>query len=128
MNLKEYLNSINHSKENLLRERDEREEKSYAPFVINRCLSYFPDTILLVNAANSIPNIDKRFHYEYLLHSIRKRKRWSKWLKKEQDERLNWIKEYYNVSDKRAQEYLEILTEAQLEEIKSKTTYGEKNK
>ena len=128
MNLSEYLNSINHSKDNLMREGDEREEKSYAPFVINRCLSYFPDTILLVNSVNSIPNIDKRFHYEYLVHSVRKRKRWSKWLKKEGDERIDWIKEFYGVSDKRAQEYLEILSDTQLEDIKSKTTYGEKNK
>ena len=128
MNLSEYLNSINHSKENLLRERDEREEKSYAPFVINRCLSYFPDTILLVNAANSIPNIDKRFHYEYLIHSVRKRKRFSKWLKKESREEIDWIKEYYNVSTKRAEEYADLLSDEQLQEIKSKTTYGEKNK
>ena len=128
MRLTDYLNSINHSKENLIRDGDEREEKSYAPFVINRCLSYFPDTILLVNAANSIPNIEKIFHYEYLLHSVRKRKRFSKWLKKESREEIDWIKEYYNVSTKRAEEYADLLSDEQLEDIKSKTTYGEKNK
>ncbi len=128
MNLGEILSSINHNKENILRERDEREEKQYAPYVINRCLSYFPDTIFLVNSMNCIPNVDKRMHYEFLLTSVRKRKRFSKWLKKEQDERLDWIKEYYNLSDKKAREYISFLTDEQIEDIKSRTTYGDKNK
>jgi len=128
MNLSEILSSINHNKENILRERDEREEKQYAPYVINRCLSYFPDTIFLVNSMNCIPNVDKRMHYEFLLTSVRKRKRFSKWLKKEQDIRLDWIKEYYNVSEKKAREYISFLTDEQIEDIKSRTTYGDKNK
>lgn len=127
MNLGEILSSINHNKENILRDRDEREEKQYAPYVINRCLSYFPDTIFLVNSMNCIPNVDKRMHYEFLLTSVRKRKRFSKWLKKEQDIRLDWIKEYYNVSEKKAREYISFLTDEQIEDIKSKTTYGDKN-
>jgi len=128
MNLSEILSSINHNKENILRDRDEREEKQYAPYVINRCLSYFPDTIFLVNSMNCIPNVDKRMHYEFLLTSVRKRKRFSKWLKKEQDIRLDWIKEYYNVSEKKAREYISFLTDEQIEDIKSRTTYGDKNK
>ena len=128
MNLGEILSSINHNKENILRERDEREEKQYAPYVINRCLSYFPDTIFLVNSMNCIPNVDKRMHYEFLLTSVRKRKRFSKWLKKEQDIRLDWIKEYYNVSEKKAREYISFLTDEQIEDIKSRTTFGDKNK
>jgi len=127
MNLGEILSSINHNKENILRDRDEREEKQYAPYVINRCLSYFPDTIFLVNSMNCIPNVDKRMHYEFLLTSVRKRKRFSKWLKKEQDIRLDWIKEYYNVSEKKAREYISFLTDEQIEDIKSRTTYGDKN-
>ena len=128
MNLGEILSSINHNKENILRDRDEREAKPYAPYVINRCLSYFPDTIVLVNSLNCIPNVDKRMHYEFLLTSVRKRKRFSKWLKKEQDIRLDWIKEYYNVSEKKAREYISFLTDEQIEDIKSRTTYGDKNK
>jgi|TARA_R110001583_G_scaffold60870_2_gene180480 hypothetical protein len=128
MNLSEILSSINHNKENILRDRDEREEKQYAPYVINRCLSYFPDTIFLVNSMNCIPNVDKRMHYEFLLTSVRKRKRFSKWLKKEQDIRLDWIKEYYNVSEKKAREYISFLTDEQIEDIKSRTTFGDKNK
>ena len=127
MNLGEILSSINHNKENILRDRDEREEKQYAPYVINRCLSYFPDTIFLVNSMNCIPNVDKRMHYEFLLTSVRKRKRFSKWLKKEQDIRIEWIKEYYNVSEKKARDYISFLTDEQIEDIKSRTTYGDKN-
>lgn len=128
MNLSGYLNSINHNKENILRERDELEERLYKPFVINRCLSYFPDTIFLVNAVNAVPNMDKRFHYEYLLHSVRKRKRFSKWLKKEQSEEVDWIKEYYGVSTRKAIEYKDIISSENLQKLKSLTTYGEKNK
>ena len=124
MNLGEILSSINHNKENILRERDEREEKQYAPYVINRCLSYFPDTIFLVNSMNCIPNVDQRMHYEFLLNSVRKRKRFSKWLKREQDHRLDWIKEYYKISDKKAREYALLLSNEEIEDIKNKTTYG----
>ena len=127
MNLGEILSSINHNKENILRERDEREEKQYAPYVINRCLSYFPDTIFLVNSMNCIPNVDKRMHYEFLLNSVRKRKRFSKWLKREQNESLEWIKEYYKISDKKAREYVLLLSDEEIEDIKSRTTYGDKN-
>lgn len=128
MNLPEILNSINHNKQNILRERDEREEKSYAPFVVNRCLSYFPDTIFLVNNVNAIPTIDKRMHYEYLLNAVRKRKRFSKWLKKENDVRVDWIREYYKVSSKTAMEYLSLLTDEQVEEIRLQTTYADENR
>lgn len=127
MNLPEILKSINHNKENILRSRDEREERSYAPYIINRSLSYFSDTIFLVNNLNAIPTVDKMMHYEYLLHAVRKRKRFSKWQKREQDVRLDWIKEYYNVSEKTAREYLTLLNDEQIEEIRDRTKYGEKN-
>lgn len=127
MNLSEILNSINHNKENVLRSRDEREEKSYAPFIINKSLSYFADTIFLSNHMNTIPNMDKRMHYEYFLHSVRKRKRFSKWQKKENDPKLAWVIENYGVSRRKAEEYMSILTDDQLEIIRDRTSFGEKN-
>ena len=127
MNLSEILNSINHNKENILRSRDEREERSYAPYIINKSLSYFSDTIFLSNNMNAIPNVDKRMHYEYFLHSVRKRKRFSKWQKKENDPRLDWIMEYYEVSRKKAEEYLSLLSDNQIDDIKNRTTFGDKN-
>lgn len=127
MNLSEILNSINHNKENILRSRDDREERSYAPFIINKSLSYFPDTIFLSNAVNAIPNMDKRMHYEYFLHSVRKRKRFSKWQKKEMDPKISWVMEYYDVSRRKAEEYISLMTEDQLIQIRDRTTYGDKN-
>ena len=127
MNLSEILNSINHNKENVLRSRDEREEKSYAPFIINKSLSYFADTIFLSNHMNVIPNVDKRMHYEYFLYAVRKRKRFSKWQKKQNDPKVSWIMEYYDISRRKAEEYMSILTDDQLGIIRDRTSFGEKN-
>ena len=77
---------------------------------------------------HDIPNVDKRMHYEYLLHSVRKRKRFSKWLKKENDPRIDWIKEYYGVSEQIAREYLTLLTDEQIETVKNHTRFGDKNR
>ena len=90
MKLSEYLNAINHSKDDLL--VDEHAEKKYVPFVVNRCLSYFPDTIMQANEMNMLPNAEKKMQFDYLRHSVRKRKRFSKWLKNENDPRLDSVK------------------------------------
>lgn len=84
MNLTEYLNSINYSKKNLMVDGDS--EKSYAPYVVNRCLSYFPDTLLHANEMNRLNFLDKKVQYDYYLRSIRSRKRFSKWLKREESD------------------------------------------
>lgn len=115
MKLTDYLNAINHSKEPLL--NDEMNEKEYVPYVINRCLSYFPDTIFYVNTLNYIPGVSKKMHFDYLSISLRKRKRFSKWLKKEQPEQLEAIKFFYGYSNKKAEETLSILSKSQLDEI-----------
>ena len=96
MKLSDYLKAINHTKEPLLDTDDEFIEKGYVPFVVNRCLSYFPDTIFMVNQMNACPTVDKKMHFDYLLNSIRKRKRFSKWFKNE-----DWkiIKGYYCIFD-----------------------------
>ena len=126
MNLSEILNSINHNKENILRSRDDREEKSYAPFIINKSLSYFSDTIFLSNNMNAIPNVDKRMHYEYFLHSVRKRKRFSKCKRSNRmrDCRGSWSITRSLV--RKAEEYLSLLTEDQINEIRDHTTFGDK--
>ena len=101
MKLGDYLNAINHSKKRLLDTDDEFVEKQYAPYVVNRCLSYFPDTIFHANQMNCIPSMDKKMHFDYLLNIIRKRKRFSKWLKAEGDSsNIEVVKEYYNYSEK----------------------------
>ena len=118
MKLGDYLNAINHTKENLLDSEDELVEKKYVPFVVNRCLSYFPDTILHVNEMNRYSSTEKKMQFDYLVGSIRKRKRFSKWLKTEQDERVEVIKKVYNYSDRSANDVKDLFTDDQIEDMK----------
>ena len=108
MNLSEFLNSINYSKKNIM--VDSQSEKAYTPYVVNRCLSYFPDTLLHANEMNRFNFLDKRVQYDYYLQTIRARKRFSKWLKKEESSDIELVKEYFGYSDKRAREALRVLT------------------
>jgi hypothetical protein len=122
MNLTEYLNSINYSKKNLM--VDTETEKSYVPYVVNRCLSYFPDTLLHANEMNRLNFLDKKVQYDYYLGSIRSRKRFSKWLKKEEDDDIELVKNYYGYSDKRAREALRILSKDDIANIKKEMNIG----
>lgn len=122
MNLSELLNSINYSKKNIL--TDPQQEKEYAPFVVNRCLSYFPDTILHANEMNRLNFLDKKIQYDYYLRSIRSRKRFSKWFKREEDKNIDLLKQYYGYSDKRAREALAILSDSEIKNIKKELDIG----
>jgi hypothetical protein len=124
MKLSEYLNAINYTKNNLLDTDDESVEKEYNPFVVNRCLSYFIDTILYVNEMNRLPQTDKRMQFDYLLNSIRKNKRYSKWLKRESEENLELVKEFYGYSDQKAREILDIITEEDIVWMREKLDTG----
>jgi len=106
--LTEFLNSINQTKENLIN-KDYKVEKDYVPFVINKCLSYFPDTVFYANRMNQSPGIDKKLQYDYYLHSISKRKRFSKWIKPEKNEDVEIIKQVYGYSDTRAREVVDLI-------------------
>src|SRR4051812_10017747 len=95
----DFLKSINESKENLLTEdQDGQLERIYQPFVANRSLSYFPDTVLYANEVNQRHYMDKRMQYEYLLHAVRQRKRFSKWLKPETIKDIEAVAEYFQYS------------------------------
>ena len=119
MKLGDYLNSINHTKENLLDTDDESVEKEYIPYIVNRCLSYFPDTIFHVNEMNKFANTDKKLQYDYLINSIRKRKRYSKWMKTEKIKELEIIKKHFNYSYQKAKDVLPLLSKEDLKEIES---------
>ena len=82
MKLSDFLTAINYTKESLFDTEDEMVQKDYVPFIINRCLSYFPDTIFHANEMNKLNHTEKRLQFDYLRNAIRKRKRYSKWLKK----------------------------------------------
>jgi hypothetical protein len=115
MKLGEYLNAINYTKDDLF--ADEGAEKGYVPFVINRCLSYFPDTIMQVNELNTNPNVSKKMQFDYLKNAIRKRKRFSKWLKNTKDDRLESIKLHFGYGDKKAFEAMRVLSDEKIDEI-----------
>ena len=117
MKLSDYLKAINHSKEKLFDTEDEFVEKKYTPFVINRCLSYFPDTIFYVNQMNETPLIDKKMHFDYLLNSVRKRKRFSKWMKNEESNKVDIIKEYYGYSERKAREVQSLLSDEDIQKM-----------
>ena len=117
MKLSDYLNAINHSKKPLMGTEDEQVEKEYSPFIINRCLSYFIDTVLYSNMMNQHAHLSSKMQFNYLSGSIRKRKRFSKWLKKEMSDDIEIIKEMYNYSDSKAKEVVELFTSEQIKEI-----------
>ena len=124
MKLGDYLNAINYTKEPLLDTDDESVEKGYTPFVVNRCLSYFIDTVLYANEMNRRPETDKKMQFDYLQRSIRKNKRYSKWLKQESVENLDIIKQYYGYSDTKAKEVMDILTADDIEFMRNRLNIG----
>lgn len=122
--LKDYLNSINKTKENLMDTGDDMWEKKYPAFVVNRCLSPFQDTILLVNEMNIHPLLETKLQYDFLLNALTKKNRFSPWLKKEKVSDLEIVKEYYGYSNYKAKEALSILSADDLEQIRKKLDKG----
>ena len=122
--LKEYLNAINHTKERLLDSEDEEWEKKYPPFIVNKCVYPFQDTIMLVNEINQLPHLDKKLQFDFLLNSVRSRRRFSPWLKASRIEDLEYVKQYYDYSNAKAKQALDILTDEQIATIKQKLRKG----
>jgi len=118
MKLSDFLTAINYSKEPLFDTEDDMIHKDYVPFVINRCLSYFPDTIFHANEMNRLNQLEKRLQFDYLSFAIRKRKRYSKWLKDENSKDLDLIKRNFNYSNSKAKEALSILSTDDIETIR----------
>jgi hypothetical protein len=122
----DFINAINSSKEDLIGNSDNPElaEKLYTPYVVNKGLSYFTDTVLLCNELNMRPETDKKLQFDFFLNSIRKRKRFSKWYKKEQSDSLDTIIEYYGYSYNKANQVLPLFTEDELKNLKKKLFTG----
>ena len=114
--LKDYLYSINQSKKNIL-DDDIDAEKKYPAYVVNRCLSSFTDTVLLSNEMNKCSHLPKRLQYDFLLNSVKPRKRFSPWTRKDSIDNLEVVKEYYGYNDDKALQALRILTKDQLDKI-----------
>ena len=117
--LSDILNSINQTKVNLI-DSDKIAEKDYVPFVVNKCLSYFPDTIFYSNQMNRMSFLDKKMQYDYYIHSISKRKRFSKWIKPEENSDIEIIKEVYGYSDARSREVADLVPMDKLKDLVQK--------
>ena len=122
--LTKYLTAINYSKEKLLDTDDSDWEKKYPPFIINKGLSYFSDTIMYANEMNRLHHATKHMQFSFFLNSIKSRKRFSKWLKASKIKDLDVIKQHFGYSNKRAQEVLSILTKEQIDYIKERLYKG----
>ena len=122
--LKDYLNSINFTKKNLMKSEDKEWIKKYPAFIINKVLSGFQDTIMLVNEVNRNHFLDKDMQYSFLLNSIRSKKRFSPFLRASKLKDIDLVKEYYGYSNEKAKIVLDILTKDQLKLIKEKLYKG----
>ena len=125
--LKDYLNAINVTKESLMDTDDEMWEKKYSPFIVNKCLAFFPDTIMLVNEVNRMHHLDKKLQFDFLLNSLRTRKRYTPWLKAKKLKNLEYVKEYYGYNNEKAKAALDILDDEQISAIKIKLNKGGRN-
>ena len=123
--LKDWLNSINSTKDNLI-DNCIAEEKDYPPYIINKCLSGFRDTVFIANEMNINSQLPNKFQYDFFINIVRPRKRFTPWIRKEKIETLELVKQYYGYSNEKAKSALKILTNKQIEFIKQRMNTGGK--
>jgi len=121
--LKDWLNSINQSKINIM-DDDSSSKKDYAPYIINRCLSGTIDTLMYANEMNKNHSLDKKLQYDFFINTVRTRKRYSPWIKQEKIKELEVVKSYYGYSNEKAKQALRILSKEQINFIKTKIETG----
>ena len=122
MNPFEYCNAINYTKKDIM--IDDVAEKAYSSYMVNRQLSYFPDTVLAANEMNRNHHIDNRLQFDFFINIVRKRKRFSKWFKPELISDLDAVKKYYGYSNEKARQVLTLLSTEQINELKNKVAKG----
>ena len=121
--LKDWLNSINQNKKNIMND-DPSSEKDYAPYIINRCLSGHIDCVMYANEMNKYNFLPKRLQYDFFINIVRTKKRYSPWLNKEKIKDIDYVKRYYGYNNEKALQALSILSKEQLTFIKSKFETG----
>ena len=126
--LNDYLNTINQTKKNLMDGDDPAWERNYPPFIINKCMSQHLDTIIFANEMNRYSSLDKKMQYDFFINTVRPRKRFSPWGKKEKVKDLELVKEFYGYSTEKAMQALRVLSSNQLEIIRDKLNKGGKNR
>ena len=126
MNPFEYSKAINLTKKDIM--VDDLAEKEYNSFLVNRSLSFFPDTVLYANEMNINHHIDARLQFDFFINIIKKRKRFSKWTKATEIENLEVIKEYYGYSDDKAKSVLNLFSNEELLTLKNRIYKGGRSK
>ena len=122
MNPFEYLTAINDTKNDIM--VDDIAEKGYNSFMVNRGLSYFQDTVLMANEMNQHAHLDHRLQFDFYINIVRKKKRFSKWLKPQTASDVEVVKEYYGYSNEKARQALSLLTPEQINALEKKVTKG----
>ncbi len=123
VDLKDWLNSINSTKKNIIDEDPDTESK-YLPYIINRCMSGHLDAVMYANEMNLAQHLDKKLQYDFYLNTLRSRKRYSPWIRKEELKNLDCIKSYYGYSNEKAKQVLPLLSEEQITFIRQKLDTG----
>lgn len=118
----DFINAIHHTKENLI--VDDWSEKHYAPYIVNKGLSYGADTVIYANEMNSRHHLPKALQFSFLINTIRPKKRFNKWLKAEKIDALEVIKEYYGYSIEKARQVLPLLDESKINYLRTKLNKG----
>lgn len=118
----DFINSVTHNKKNLLKDSENNElaEKLYKPYLVNKGLSYFQDTIMFSNEINRLPLLENKLQYEFYLNSIRPLKRYAKWVKKVDSDDFEAVQEYYQLNNDKTIEALSLLSSDQISLIKLK--------
>ena len=122
--LKDYINAINYTKEPLLDTEDEQWTKKYPPYIVNKCIAPFPDSVMLVNEINQLHHLDKKLQFDFLINSLRSRKRYAPWMKAKKLESLEYVKEFYGYNNEKAKAALDILNDEQISAIKERLNKG----
>ena len=117
-----FVDAIHYTKEQLI--TDDWSEKQYNPFLVNKTLSFGADTVVLANEMNSRPHLEKRLQFDFLINTVRSRKRYNKWIKAEKIEDLEMVKQYFNYSTEKAIQALRILSAENLQNIKNLMNKG----
>ena len=119
----DYVNQILQGKKQLI--VDDVTESEYVPFLVNRSLSYQIDCLSYANEMNRRSFIDKKLQNDFLLNTIRSKKRpFVKWAKSDKSEDIQCIKTVYGFSDTKALEALRLLSDEQIQQLKEKTDTG----
>ena len=118
MELFDYIGDVGYEKRDVFKTMQQWEEKKYPGYLINKYFSFLPDTIFFANEMNFRSHLDNKMKHHFYLHGLRKKKRFTKWIKPEDVENLEFIKQVYDCSNRKAKEYLSILTPTQIESLK----------